>query len=220
MATPQDELATEGVWTIVVAAGSGSRYGADKLAEPLSSSATVLDVTVAQAQAMSAGVVVVVAEGDTRISSSGAARPMFVAGGASRSASVRNGLAALPASAEIVLVHDGARPLADDALYARVIDAIRDGATVVVPGIAVNDTMRTIDGAPVDRDQLRAVQTPQAFRFGVLSQAHAGGADATDDATLAEAIGAEVVVVDGDVRNLKITRPADLAVARSLLDDT
>jgi 2-C-methyl-D-erythritol 4-phosphate cytidylyltransferase len=126
----------------------------------------------------------------------------------------------VPDEATVVLVHDGARPLASVELYRRVIDAVAGGADVVVPVVAVVDTIRSVDGGVVDRDQLRAVQTPQGFRAAVVRAAHAEAAEATDDAALAEALGATVTLVEGETTNLKITRPVDLVVARSYLEDS
>ncbi|CAI8042257.1 Bifunctional enzyme IspD/IspF, partial [Geodia barretti] len=138
---------------------------------------------------------------------------VVAAGGVLRSDSVRCGLSLVPGDAEIVLVHDGARPLAGDAVFMRVIQAVRDGADAAVPVIELTDTIRRRDGGTADRSELVAVQTPQAFRAAALRAAHAGGADATDDATLVEAAGGTVTMVDGDSRNLKITEPHDLALA-------
>ena len=136
--------------------------------------------------------------------------------------SVRAGLAAVPRGAEIVVVHDAARPLASAELFQAVIGAVRDGADGAVPGLAVADTLKRVDDvrvtATVDRVGLVAVQTPQAFESGILRAAHATGADATDDAALVEAIGGTVVVVPGDPRNLKVTGPADLMIAAALLE--
>jgi 2-C-methyl-D-erythritol 4-phosphate cytidylyltransferase len=115
------------------------------------------------------------------------------------------------------VVHDGARPLAGAELFARVVDAVRGGADAAVPGVDVTDTLRHRSGGPVDRGGLLAVQTPQAFRATALREAHAGEPDATDDASLVEAMGGKVVVVEGSPANLKITRPIDLAIAEALL---
>ncbi len=199
------------VWTIVVAGGSGRRFGGPKQYETLGDR-RVLDWSLAAAREASDGVVAVLPADD-------AAREGGVAGGATRSDSVRAGLAAVPPEATIVCVHDGARPFADAALFARVIAAVRDGADAAIPGTPVADTIKQVaaDGAVVStpvRDTLRAVQTPQAFRASVLRAAHAAGGEATDDAALVEAAGGRVVVVDGDVRNRKITDPADLRWAR------
>ena len=201
----------------MVAAGSGSRFGARKQFLDLGGR-RVIDRTVATAAAHSDGVVVVLpADALDGPEQPVDAELVVVAGGDSRSASVRNGLAAVPADCGIVLVHDGARPLASDAVYERVVEAVRGGAAGAVPGVPVADSIRhRIEGA-VDRAPLVAVQTPQGFDADGLRRAHASGTDATDDATLVEAAGREVVIVDGDPRNLKLTTPFDLEVARLVL---
>jgi 2-C-methyl-D-erythritol 4-phosphate cytidylyltransferase len=145
----------------------------------------------------------------------------IVTGGILRSDSVRAGLRAVPDDAEIVAVHDAARPLAGLAIWHAVLDAVAAGADGAVPVVTVADTVTQVhpDGTrrAVDRTTLRAVQTPQAFRADVLRQAHRAGDDATDDATLVEAIGGRVELVDGHAVNLKITMPSDLLVAAALL---
>jgi 2-C-methyl-D-erythritol 4-phosphate cytidylyltransferase len=203
------------VWTIVVAAGSGTRFGGLKQFEELGSQ-RVVDWAIKTALRATDGVVVVlpahappVASGDV----------VSVAGGATRSASVRNGLAAVPEDASVILVHDGARPFASLDLFDRVVDAVRGGADGAIPGVAVTDTIKRVDSAgtivgTVDRANLRAVQTPQAFRSGALRDAYIGGSDATDDAAVVEVAGGRVVVVEGDPENRKITTPADLDWAR------
>jgi 2-C-methyl-D-erythritol 4-phosphate cytidylyltransferase len=144
-----------------------------------------------------------------------------VAGGETRSDSVRAGLRAIPEDAHVVVVHDAARPLATRALFDAVIAAVQAGADAAVPGVPVTDTLKRVEGErvvdTVDRGQLVAVQTPQAFRASALRAAHASGDDATDDAALMEAAGGTVVVVAGEPRNLKITTPDDLLVAVALL---
>jgi 2-C-methyl-D-erythritol 4-phosphate cytidylyltransferase len=116
-----------------------------------------------------------------------------------------------------VLVHDAARPFASRSLYADVIAAVVAGADAVVPAIAVVDTIRSLDGGVVPRDRLVAVQTPQGFRASALRTAHEGSPEATDDATLVEAVGGLVVVVPGAATNLKVTTPVDLVIAEALL---
>jgi 2-C-methyl-D-erythritol 4-phosphate cytidylyltransferase len=147
-----------------------------------------------------------------------AAGGAVVAGGATRSASVRAGLAAVPPDAAVVVVHDAARPLAPATLFAAVVDAVRDGADGAVPVVPVVDSLRRVGGGAVDRNEFVAVQTPQAFRADALRAAHAGNADASDDATLVEANGGKVVLVPGHPLNFKITSPHDLVIARALLD--
>ncbi|MFN0028434.1 MAG: 2-C-methyl-D-erythritol 4-phosphate cytidylyltransferase [Acidimicrobiales bacterium] len=142
---------------------------------------------------------------------------VVVAGGSSRSASVRAGLAAVPPSASVIVVHDAARPLATPALLAAVIGAVLDGADAAVPGLEVTDTIRHRAGGTLDRSGLVRVQTPQAFRAEALRAAHRHPAEATDDATLVEQCGGSVVVVPGEPTNIKLTDPTDLAVAETLL---
>ena len=208
------------VWSVVVAAGSGERFGGDKQAADLAGQPVVVR-SVRAAASVSDGVVVVVAANrrsavvDLLAGLDGV--EAVVDGGSTRSASVRCGLAAVPADAEVVLVHDGARPLAGSDLFARVVAAVRNGADAVVPGVPVADSLRDVEGGVVDRDAVLVVQTPQGFPVDRLRAAHASGADASDDATLVEADGGTVVVVDGDPANLKITRPVDLALAAAAL---
>ena len=213
------------MWAIVVAAGEGNRFGGAKQFQPLGDR-TVIDWVVQGAARWCQGVVVLLPEARTvgENAWSPPVRPgcdgsevVVAAGGVLRSDSVRCGLSLVPGDAEIVVVHDGARPLAGDAVYMRVIQAVLDGAQAAVPVIDLTDTIRRRDGGTADRRELVAVQTPQAFRAAVLRAAHAGGADATDDATLVEAAGGTVTMVAGDSRNLKITEPHDLAVAEALL---
>lgn len=216
-----------GVWAIVVAAGEGHRFGGAKQFRPLGDR-RVIDWAVQGAARSCRGVVVVLAEERTvgedawsptlpTLPAGAGGEVVVVAGGVLRSDSVRCGLSRVPGDAGIVLVHDGARPLAGDAVFMRVIQAVRDGADAAVPVIDLTDTIRRRGGGVADRRELVAVQTPQAFRADVLRAAHAAGADATDDATLVEAAGGTVTMVAGDSRNLKITEPHDLAVAEALL---
>ncbi len=148
-----------------------------------------------------------------------------VDGGASRQGSVRAGLEALePLRPEIVLVHDAARPFASDALVARAIAAAR-ASGAAVPVIPVTDTVKTVDvngivTGTVGRESLRIVQTPQAFRFATLLDAHraakaAGRQDFTDDAALAEWAGLKVTTFAGEVGNVKLTTPDDFARAEA-----
>ena len=196
------------VWAIVVAAGSGERFGRAKQYEPLEGR-RVLDHAVEACRTAVDGIVLVVLP--ERAGDAEPAVDAVVAGGATRSASVRAGLAAVPEDAEIVVVHDAARPWASPALFRAVIAAVRDGA---VPGLPLADTVKRVDGDRVletlDRGDLVAVQTPQAFRADVLRKAHVSGADATDDAALVEQAGGTVVVVPGEPGNCKITHRDDL----------
>ena len=195
----------------MLAAGSGSRLGLAKQYERVGSR-RVIDHATEMARAVSDGVVVVVPPGDVTAEDG-------VAGGATRCESVRAGLAAIAPDATIVCVHDAARPFASKDLFAAVIDAVRRGADAAIPGLPVTDTIKRVDADGIvietpPRAALMAVQTPQAFRASILRAAHAGGREATDDAALAEACGARVVVVPGEHTNRKVTRPEDLVWAR------
>lgn len=146
-----------------------------------------------------------------------------VGGGVDRRASVACALAAAHPQAQMILVHDAARPLVPPDVVRRVLDALDAGAQAVVPTQPVPDSLRLLgaDGlsAPIDRSSARAVQTPQGFRRTVLEQAHAAGPDisATDDASLVERLGVPVTLVDGDPLAFKITRPLDLLLAEVVL---
>jgi 2-C-methyl-D-erythritol 4-phosphate cytidylyltransferase len=147
---------------------------------------------------------------------------LVVPGGATRRRSVAAALAALPASVEVVLVHDAARCLAPPALFTAVAKAVMDGADAVVPVVPIADTVKQIAGDVVvgtlDRSILRAAQTPQGFRRTVLENAHAAvDEDATDDAGMVERTAATVRVVPGDEDAFKITRPPDLVSAEAVL---
>ena len=215
------------VWVIVVAGGSGSRYGGPKQFELLAGE-RVIDWSIAAATLCADGVVVVVSAHSDLALARGellahAKIRAVIHGGASRSASVRNGLAAVPDSASVIVVHDAARPLASPQLFSDSVQAIRNGAGAAVTAIPVVDTIKRTDGSlvtgTVDRTNLVAVQTPQAFNAALLRQAHAEGSDATDDAGLVEALGAAVVIVPGDVRNLKLTTPEDLIILEAFAAD-
>ncbi len=180
---------------------------------------TVLDRAVAGAREACDGVVVVVAD-DAHWQPPEAVRCAL--GGATRSDSVRAGLVLVPADADVVVVHDAARPLASRALYRSVIDAVRAGADAAIPALPVIDTVKRVaDGrvvATVPRADLVLVQTPQAFRTDALRAAHRGGGIDTDDAALVEAGGGTVAVVPGETRNLKLTVTDDLELAQALLE--
>ena len=150
-----------------------------------------------------------------------------VCGGATRQESVRNGLAALAGLApEFVLIHDGARPFPSPALLARARAAAAAGGAAV-PGFLVHDTIKQVDEAgrivaTPQRAALRAVQTPQAFRFALIREAHdsawaAGARDLTDDAAIAEWAGHAVHVFEGEPGNMKVTTPEDVGTAEARL---
>lgn len=211
-----------GVWTIVVAGGSGQRFGAHKQFLPLGPKQMVA-WAVDTALQVSVGVVVVVPEVSDFASSD--ARVHVVQGGVSRTHSVRNGLAAVPTSAQVVCVHDAARPFASVELFQAVVQELSPTVQAAVPALAVVDTVKVIDESTNEvlstplRGTLRAVQTPQAFHAAILREAHLvaelENREGTDDASLVEAIGGYVVVVPGNVMNRKITTPEDFAWAQN-----
>jgi 2-C-methyl-D-erythritol 4-phosphate cytidylyltransferase len=205
-------------WAIVVAAGGGTRFGAAKQFARLGG-ASVVDRSVGVARESCDGVVVVVPADADWTPPPGA---QLAVGGATRSDSVRAGLALVPEDAEIVVVHDAARPLASPALFDLVVRAVEAGADGAVPGLPVADTLKRVAGGKVvetvSREGLVGVQTPQAFRAGALRAAHRGSGVDTDDAALVEANGGVVVVVEGERRNLKLTIAEDLELAQRFLD--
>lgn len=155
-------------------------------------------------------------------------RVVIAAGGAERSDSVRHALAVVPADVDVIVVHDAARPLVTPAIVDRCIAAAAAGRSAIA-AIPVVDTLKEVDeggrvvGTP-DRRSLWAAQTPQAFPASLLRTAHdraqQEGIGATDDAALVVRYGATVIVVEGAPENLKITTPADVAMAMSLLNAT
>ena len=146
-----------------------------------------------------------------------------VAGGETRGESVRAGVGEVGADAAVILVHDAARPLVSDEVVERVVVPLSQGWDGAVPGLPVVDTVKRVaaDGAIVEtlsRGELTAVQTPQAFLAGALREAVGGDvAVAPDCASLVEARGGRVLVVDGDPRLLKVTTADDLALVESWL---
>jgi 2-C-methyl-D-erythritol 4-phosphate cytidylyltransferase/2-C-methyl-D-erythritol 2,4-cyclodiphosphate synthase len=148
----------------------------------------------------------------------------IVTGGETRTDSVRAGLGALPTGTTTVLIHDAARALTPAAVFDRVLEALTSGAQGVVPQIPVVDTLISVDrssmttGDTVDRSVLGAVQTPQGFQAALLIAAYeAIEGDFTDDAAVLRAAGHDVIAVDGDAMSFKITYPADLRRAASVL---
>lgn len=200
-----------------MAGGVGRRFGSAKQFVTLGGQLVVQRAV--QTALDSCDGVVVVLPGDAAWDGPGAVS--VTTGGATRSESVRRGLARVPADAGIVVVHDAARPLASAELFAAVIAAVRAGADAAVPGLAVADTLKRVEAgvvvATVERGGLVAVQTPQAFRAAILRAAHGAGGQASDDAGLVEAAGGRVAVVPGEATNFKLTAPGDVALARAVL---
>jgi len=216
------ERRTMTVWAVLVAAGRGERLGEDRpkafarlgelplLAEPLrrlDESGWVDEiVVVAPAEWEEPAILLAEEIGASKVSA-------CVSGGATRTESVRAGVAEVPEDAAVIVVHDAARPLLPEDVLERVIAALGEGFDGAIPGLPVVDTVKRVrDGAVVEtvaRDGLVTVQTPQAFVAPVLRAALAGR-DGSDCASLVEANGGRVKVVPGDERLLKVTTRADL----------
>lgn len=201
------------VAAVVVAGGRGVRFGGLKQFASLGEE-TVAARSVRAARSVADLVILVV---PPRYEGSSEGADVVVEGGATRAASVRAGLAHV-GDADVVVVHDAARPNAHPVLFAAVVAAVVAGADGAVPGLMITDTVKRVvreDGLTVvlgteSRQDLMTVQTPQAFRRSVLLAAHAGAEEATDDAALVELAGGRVVIVPGLIDNVKITEPSDL----------
>jgi len=209
---------------IIAAAGSGERFGAT-LPKALITlgNRTLIEHAVAALAPIASEIVICAPAGyEKQIQELVGAEIKVVVGGATRSDSVRAGIAALSDTHKYVLVHDAARALATTDLAHRVLTALVQGESAVIPGLELIDTVKSIDAgghvtATPDRASLRRVQTPQGFDLEVLKKAHASGAQATDDGALVEALGYKVLIINGEERALKITTPSDLATALSML---
>ncbi|MFZ4516422.1 MAG: IspD/TarI family cytidylyltransferase [Acidimicrobiia bacterium] len=204
-------------WGIVLAAGSGTRFGAAKQFLSVGGM-RVVDRSVATAAKVCDAVVVVLPAG---VQWDGAPVAATAVGGATRAASVRAGLECVDPDAEFVLVHDAARALASETLWRAVRNGLHENVDAVIPGLPVSDTLKRVVGdvvvGTVDREHLIAVQTPQGFRAASLRAAHAVGGDATDDAAFIEAHGGTVHWVTGEAINTKLTRPQDAAIMEAVL---
>jgi 2-C-methyl-D-erythritol 4-phosphate cytidylyltransferase len=218
-----------GVSAIIVAAGAGKRFGEPKQFAYLKAK-PVLEWTLERFQAhpeIGSIVLVLPDEQDLKHYRLRYAKIVdIVRGGERRQDSVWQGFRLLaPASPEVVLVHDGARPLVTAELISRVVAAARGGGAAV-PVLPVEETIKEVReglvAGTLDRSFLARSQTPQGFRYDVLSRAmDAARKDwyfGTDEAALVERIGLPVTAVAGDPRNIKITTPIDIPIAEALLD--
>jgi 2-C-methyl-D-erythritol 4-phosphate cytidylyltransferase len=221
---------------IIVAAGEGRRIGATtpKIFLPLCGRTMMLRTLDRFFAARSIGRIVIVvaahqlsrAEAMLQADAASRNRPWVLqSGGATRQESVRRGLEKTGDEADIIAIHDGARPFVSPALIDRCVEAARDKGAVVV-GLPVRDTIkmvsadRWIETTP-PRDSLFEIQTPQVFRREIISAAHAWAArekiEATDDAMLVEKSGERVFLLDGEKTNFKITLPDDIWLAETLI---
>ena len=224
------------MWSaIILAGGSGSRMGADcnKVLLSLDGQSVISRSVHAFAAIVEQLIVVFRPEDETAIRTAlvqdglDVAAIRFVPGGSDRQASVWNGLHALPAECDHVLIHDGARCLVDADTIRRVMDGT-DKCGACIPAVPVTDTIKMVDTQDcvlqtMDRSCLRAVQTPQGFRVSLLLAAHEAAQQAgyrgTDDASLLEQLHLPVQTVPGNRRNLKLTTPEDMLMATSMLHD-
>jgi 2-C-methyl-D-erythritol 4-phosphate cytidylyltransferase len=219
-----------GAWAVVVAAGSGERFGGrrPKAFANLGGRPLVAESIERLDASGWIEAVVVVAPLDWEEPTillaeelgAGSLRAV-VTGGATRTDSVRAGLAEVPETTAVVVVHDAARPLLPEEVVERVVTALGEGWDAAVPALPLADTVKRAEGETVaetvDRTGLHAAQTPQAFVAETLRRALAGSGEATDCAGLVEAAGGRVRLVEGDRRLLKVTTPADLAFVETLL---
>jgi 2-C-methyl-D-erythritol 4-phosphate cytidylyltransferase len=218
------------IWAILAAAGSGDRLGLDRpkafaplndrpliaeSLERLDASGWIEGIVVAAPPDWEEPCILVAEE----IAAGKVAET--VTGGQTRSESVRNALAQVPEEAAVVLVHDAARPLVTEEVIERVVTGLEEGWDGAVPTLPVSDTVKRVDGQAVaetiDREGLVTAQTPQAFLVDVLRRAVESGGEASDCAALVEAAGGRVRAVQGDLRLLKVTEPADLELVESWL---
>lgn len=247
------------VWGILLAAGSGARFGGPKQYQELGGQ-TLLQRSLAPLLECCDGVVLVVpggsasppptpSPGSSEPSSPGSSEPpspgnaerasqdggdqswgsrvVLVAGGDSRAASVRAGLAAVPAGATVIVVADAAHPLASPSLVRQLVAQVQAGADGAIPGLPLTEVIgRVSDDGVLVGSLPRAghvlVQTPHAFRADLLRRAHAGGADGVEDSAMVAALDvdgrpARVVVLPGEPANLHVTTAAELELARRLV---
>ena len=217
---------------VIVAAGSASRMGGiDKIMEPLEGEPQVMHSVRAFQNCDAIKEIVVVTRQDliVPIMSLCADLPKVkavVAGGSSRPESVSAGLNALSEKIKLAAIHDGARPLITWQVIDRTVRAANSYGAAA-PGIPVKDTIKIVTGGVVketpDRKNLYAIQTPQVFDIALLraalKKAKDDGAEITDDCSAVERMGMSVKIVEGDERNLKVTTPIDLKVAKLFLED-
>ena len=218
------------VWAILAAAGTGERLGLDRpkafaplndrplVAEPLErldASEWVEGIVIAAPPEWEEPCILVAEE----VAAGKVAKA--VTGGETRSESVRAALAEVPEDANVVLVHDAARPLVTNEVIERVIRALEPGWDGAVPTLSIADTVKRVDGEAIaetlDRTGLVTAQTPQAFDADVLRGAFSTLQQSTDCASLVESSGGRVRAVEGDPRLLKVTTVADLELVASWL---
>ena len=218
------------VTAIIVAAGEGQRFGAPKQFAPLREKSVLewcLGCFNTHVQVQD---IILVLTRDIEKEEYKRRFPKIttvVTGGEHRQDSVMAGFSQInPQKTDWVLIHDGVRPLVDHALISRVIEAVKVSGAAV-PVITIEDTVKAVEGDKIlqtmDRERLRRGQTPQGFSYPILKaaldQAREDNYLSTDEASLVERMGKDVVIVEGDPRNIKITTPEDIRIAEVYLED-
>ena len=217
---------------VVVAAGSSTRMGMDKLMLPLDETPVIVYTLRAAQAAPSVGEIILVTREDLIVPMSQLCQDYAISkvtkvvrGGASRTQSVRLGTLEVSGDAQVIAIHDGARPFVSAEVIERVVaQAMETGAAA--PALPVKDTIKVahdgvVESTP-DRACLFAVQTPQVFESSLikaaLQKALDDGLELTDDCAAVERLGMKVALTRGDERNIKLTTPEDLAVAQAILE--
>lgn len=216
---------TADVGVVLPAGGAGARLGGEaKQFRRLGDAPVVVQTLRAFATHPEVGpAVIVVPAGEEAATASMLAEfgveAAVVAGGPSRQDSVVNGVAALPEAVQLVLVHDAVRPFVSHEMISRVVSGVRESGAAAA-AVPVADTLRRGSGSTfgetVSRDGVWAMQTPQGARRDWLEAAASGGTPATDEVGLLQSVGHDARIVEGDSRNLKITRPSDWSLALAL----
>lgn len=217
---------------VVVAAGSSTRMGTDKLMLPLGGIPVIIRTLKAVESAPSVDEIILVTREDMMVPLSQLCQEFaltkvtkVIRGGKTRTESVRLGTLEASGDAQVIAIHDGARPLVTtEVIESAIAQALESGAAA--PAVPVKDTIKVVRNGVVestpDRASLFAVQTPQVFEASLiraaLQKALDDGAELTDDCSAVERLGMKVVLTEGDVRNLKLTTPEDILTAEALLE--
>lgn len=218
---------------VIAAAGSSTRMGEDKLMLPLGDEPVLLHALRPFQAAAEIAEIVVVTRQELIVPVAQLCRDSgldkvtkVIAGGASRTESVRLGMLELTTDPELIAIHDGARPFVTGEIIRETISAAKTYGAAA-PAVPVVDTIKELDSdglaaRTVDREKLRAVQTPQVFQEGLiraaLQKALEEGAELTDDCAAVERLGMKIMLTQGSGENIKLTTPADLPAARVILE--
>ena len=206
---------------IIAAGGTGKRMGRPKQFLPLAGRAVVEWTIEAFRKVKNVEQIIMVVSGEDleRAKDLGTT---VVEGGEERGDSVKNGLKAVSPDCDLVIIHDGARPLITADIIEKAIKEAKEQDAVVV-GVPVKDTIKKVERGTLiverslEREELWQAQTPQVFKYDIITRAYAKKKAATDDAKLVEDLGIKVKMVMGSYENIKITTPEDLIVAEAIL---